>query len=171
MENKGILNTFHRMEMHIEIPVESFPQGFFYKLLTGVLYCYILFIEKRDVMHIIIQNSSQIPIYEQITRPIKDQIAGGELQAGAPLPSVRALAKELKISALTVKKAYDGLEQEGFVTTVHGKGSFVAGVGKGLLEEEARKELEHSLEEITRMAVRIGVNKEELKSLIDLFME
>lgn len=122
-------------------------------------------------MQIIIQNSSQMPIYEQITRQIKEQIARGILIAGAPLPSVRALAKELKISALTVKKAYDGLEQEGFITTVHGKGSFVAGVGKGLLDEEAKKELERRMEEVTRMALRIGVDKEELKSLIDLFME
>ena len=122
-------------------------------------------------MHIIIQNSSQTPIYEQITRQIKEKIAKGELQAGAPLPSVRSLAKELKISALTVKKAYDGLEQEGFVTTVHGKGSFVAGIGRDLLDEEARKELERRLEEITRMAAQIGVCREELKSLIDLFME
>ena len=122
-------------------------------------------------MHIIIQNSSQVPIYEQITRQIKEQIAGGLLLMGAPLPSVRALAKELKISALTVKKAYDSLEQEGFITTVHGKGSFVAGVGKNLLDEEAKRELERRMEEVTMMARRIGVDKEELKSLIDLLME
>ena len=122
-------------------------------------------------MQIIIQNSSQMPIYEQITRQIKEQIAGGLLLMGAPLPSVRALAKELKISALTVKKAYDGLEQEGFITTVHGKGSFVAGVGKNLLDEEAKRELERRMEEVTMMARRIGVDKEELKSLIDLLME
>lgn len=122
-------------------------------------------------MQIIIQNSSQVPIYEQITRQIKEQIAGGLLLMGAPLPSVRALAKELKISALTVKKAYDSLEQEGFITTVHGKGSFVAGVGKNLLDEEAKRELERRMEEVTMMARRIGVDKEELKSLIDLLME
>lgn len=122
-------------------------------------------------MQIIIQNSSQMPIYEQITRQIKEQIAGGLLLMGAPLPSVRALAKELKISALTVKKAYDSLEQEGFITTVHGKGSFVAGVGKNLLDEEAKRELERRMEEVTMMARRIGVDKEELKSLIDLLME
>ena len=122
-------------------------------------------------MQIIIQNSSQVPIYEQITRQIKEQIAGGLLLMGAPLPSVRALAKELKISALTVKKAYDSLEQEGFITTVHGKGSFVAGVGKNLLDEEAKRELERHMEEVTMMARRIGVDKEELKSLIDLLME
>lgn len=122
-------------------------------------------------MQIIIQNSSQMPIYEQITRQIKEQIAGGLLLTGAPLPSVRILAKELKISALTVKKAYDRLEQEGFITTVHGKGSFVAGVGKNLLDEEAKRELERRMEEVTMMARRIGVDKEELKSLIDLLME
>ena len=122
-------------------------------------------------MHIIIQNSIQTPIYEQITRQIKELITHGELQAGAPLPSVRTLAKELKISALTVKKAYDSLEQEGFITTVHGKGSFVAGVGKNLLDEEAKRELERRMEEVTMMARRIGVDKEELKSLIDLLME
>ena len=122
-------------------------------------------------MQIIIQNSSQVPIYEQITRQIKEQIAGGLLLMGAPLPSVRALAKELKISALTVKKAYDSLEQEGFITTVHGKGSFVAGVGKNLLDEEAKRELERRMEEVIMMARRIGVDKEELKSLIDLLME
>ena len=122
-------------------------------------------------MQIIIQNSIQTPIYEQITRQIKEQIAGGLLLMGAPLPSVRALAKELKISALTVKKAYDSLEQEGFITTVHGKGSFVAGVGKNLLDEEAKRELERRMEEVIMMARRIGVDKEELKSLIDLLME
>lgn len=122
-------------------------------------------------MKIIINNSSQVPIYEQISRRIKELIASGELIEGAPLPSVRALAKELKISALTVKKSYDSLEEEGFVTTVHGKGSFVAGIGRGLLDEQARKELEEKLEEVTRLASRIGVSKEELVGLVKLFME
>lgn len=124
-----------------------------------------------DHMTIIINNSSQVPIYEQISRRVKELIASGELIEGAPLPSVRMLAKELKISALTVKKAYDSLEQEGFVTTVHGKGSFVAGIGRGLLDEQARKELEEKLEEVTRLASRIGVSKEELLGLVKLFME
>ncbi len=122
-------------------------------------------------MQIIINNTSQTPIYEQITRQVRDLIAGGSLQSGAPLPSVRALARELHISALTVKKAYDSLEQDGFITTVHGKGSFVAGVGQELLEEEKRRELEGRLEEIVRLAARIGVTRDELVSLIDLFME
>lgn len=122
-------------------------------------------------MQIIINNTSQTPIYEQIICQIKDLIAGGSLQSGAPLPSVRALAKELRISALTVKKAYDSLEQAGFVTTVHGKGSFVAGVGQEMLDEEKRRELERRLEEVVRMAARIGVSRDEIVALIDLFME
>ena len=76
-------------------------------------------------MHIIINNSSMQPIYEQIVSQIKDKIIQGELKEEEMLPSVRTFAKELKVSALTVKKAYDALEEEGFVVTVHGKGSFV----------------------------------------------
>ena len=77
-------------------------------------------------MKLIISHSSMQPIYEQIVEQIKGQIVKGDLKADTALPSVRTLAKELKVSALTVKKAYDGLEAEGFVITVHGKGSFVA---------------------------------------------
>ena len=122
-------------------------------------------------MKIIINHSSMVPIYEQLIDQIKTMILNEELKEADSLPSVRALAKELKISALTVKKAYDSLEQDGFITTVHGKGSFVAGVGRELLEEEKRRELEGRLEEIVRLAVRIGVTRDELVSLIDLFME
>ena len=74
-------------------------------------------------MNLIINNSSQTPIYEQIVDQVKEQIIRGNLKEGNALPSVRAMAKELRISALTVKKAYDALEQEGYVVTVHGKGS------------------------------------------------
>lgn len=78
-------------------------------------------------MKIIINNASMQPIYEQIVEQIKRQIVQQELTEGTPLPSVRVLAKDLKISALTVKKAYDFLEQEGLIATVHGKGSFILG--------------------------------------------
>ena len=84
---------------------------------------------------LIINNSSMQPIYEQIVSQIKKSIMQGELQEGAMLPSVRTLAKELKVSALTVKKAYDALDAEGFVVTVHGKGSFVTLVGQELMLE------------------------------------
>ena len=82
------------------------------------------------------------PIYEQIMAQIKAEVIEGTLTAGDALPSVRALSRELKISALTVKKAYDSLEAEGLVVTVHGKGSFIANTNQELLMEERRKELE-----------------------------
>lgn len=86
-------------------------------------------------MHIIINNSSMVPIYEQIIDQIKSAIIRGELQPDTVLPSVRSLSKELKISALTVKKAYDNLEEEGFTVTVHGKGTYVAATNKNLMRE------------------------------------
>ena len=82
-------------------------------------------------MDIIVNHSSMQPIYEQIGNQIKEKIMHGILKADTPLPSVRTLAKELKVSALTVKKAYDALEEEGFVITIHGKGSFVAFADQG----------------------------------------
>ena len=91
-------------------------------------------------MHIIINNLSMVPIYEQIMEQIKSAILCGELTEGAVLPSVRTLSRELKISALTVKKAYDNLEQEGFTITVHGKGTFVAATNQELMKEENLKE-------------------------------
>ena len=92
-------------------------------------------------MHIIINNSSMVPIYEQIVNAVKTMILSGELKQGDPLGSIRTLAAELKISALTVKKAYDQLENEGYTVTVHGKGSYVA---DGNTELDALRELYHS---------------------------
>ena len=92
-------------------------------------------------MKLIINNSSMQPIYDQIVTQIKGCIMRRELKAEEMLPSVRGLAKELKVSALTVKKAYDALEEEGFVVTVHGKGSFVAAFNQNFLMEEKRKEV------------------------------
>ena len=86
-------------------------------------------------MKIIVDHTSMQPIYEQIVEQIKKQILQGTLQEGAPLDSVRMLAKDLKVSALTVKKAYDALEEEQLIATVHGKGSFVLGVNPSLLAE------------------------------------
>ena len=93
-------------------------------------------------MNIIINTSLMVPIYEQIVDQIKTLIRGGELKENDSLPSVRALSRELKISALTVKKAYDELEAEGFTVTVHGKGSYVAAANPQLLLEEQKKDLE-----------------------------
>ena len=97
-------------------------------------------------MTIIINNSSMQPIYEQIVSQIKAAIMQGKLKEEAALPSVRSLAKELHVSALTVKKAYDSLEEQGFILTVHGKGSFVSSTNQELILEEKRKEIEAEFE-------------------------
>ena len=122
-------------------------------------------------MKIIINNSSMVPIYEQIMEQIKAQIISGELKENDILPSVRTMAKELKISALTVKKAYDALEQEGFIVTVHGKGSFVAAINKNVALEEQRREVEAAFEEAIRKARSCGMTKEEISQLLDIMME
>ena len=122
-------------------------------------------------MKLIINNSSQQPIYEQIVEQIKQKIMGGQAKEGEMLPSVRSLSKDLKISALTVKKAYDALDHEGFVTTVHGKGSFIAGTSPELLMEEHRKEVESDLEMAILKGRRNGMADQEIKDLFDLIME
>ena len=122
-------------------------------------------------MHIIINNSSMVPIYEQIMDQIKTAIIKGELQPDTVLPSVRGLSKELKISALTVKKAYDNLEEEGFTVTVHGKGTYVAATNKDLMREEQLKEVEHDLEQSISKGRRCGLSNEEIRNLFEMIME
>ena len=121
-------------------------------------------------MRIIINHSSMIPIYEQIVDQIKKQINDHILQENDPLPSVRLLSKELRISALTVKKAYDTLEEEVLTKTIHGKGTFVLAVNKNLLEE-AKKEIEEYLEKALQKAKQSGVSHKEVKELLELLME
>ncbi len=122
-------------------------------------------------MRIIINSSSMIPIYEQIMEQMKTLIRNGELKENDNLPSVRTLSKELKISALTVKKAYDSLEEEGFTVTVHGKGTYVAAVNRQLLQEEQKKELEADLETAVSKGRRYGISDDEIKSLFELILE
>ena len=122
-------------------------------------------------MQIIINNSSMEPIYEQIVAQLKGMIISGELLGGTVLPSVRTLSKELRISALTVKKAYDALEQEGYVITVHGKGTYVADTGAGMLEEEHRRKVEAMLEEAIREGRVCGISDEELRELFDIIIK
>lgn len=122
-------------------------------------------------MKLIINTSIMIPIYEQIVDQIKTLIRNGELQENDALPSVRALSKELKISALTVKKAYDALESEGFTVTVHGKGTYVTAVNSELLLEEQKKELEFDLEQAILKGRRCGISDEEIRSLFELILE
>ena len=122
-------------------------------------------------MRIIINHSSMIPIYEQIVDQIKKQINNHTLKENDALPSVRSLAKELQISALTVKKAYDFLENEGLTKTIHGKGTFVLAVNKEIFLEEAKKEIEEYLEKALQKAKQSGVSHKEVKELLELLME
>ncbi len=122
-------------------------------------------------MKMIIQPSSMVPIYEQIVDQIKTLIRKGELKENDGLPSVRALAKELRISALTVKKAYDTLESDGFVITVHGKGTYVAATNSDLLLEEQKKELEADLDQAIQKGRRLGISDEEIRALFELILE
>lgn len=122
-------------------------------------------------MKIIIQHSSMTPIYEQLVEQIKHAIIQGELKENDALPSVRSLAKELKISALTVKKAYDALDQEGMIATVHGKGSFVCGINPSLKKEEQLKAIQEELEGIVTKARLAGMNDKELMELLELLLE
>ncbi len=122
-------------------------------------------------MRIIINTSSMIPIYEQIIDQIKTLIRKGELKENDGLPSVRVLSKELKISALTVKKAYDILEDEGFTVTVHGKGTYVAAINSELLLEEQIKELEAEFERAVQKGRRYGISDDDIKSIFDIILE
>lgn len=122
-------------------------------------------------MQIIINTTIMIPIYEQIVDQIKTLIRGGELKENDKLPSVRTLSRELKISALTVKKAYDCLEDEGFTVTVHGKGSYVAATNTELLLEEQKKEVETELEQAIYKGRRLGISDDEMKILFELILE
>ena len=121
-------------------------------------------------MKIIINTSSMVPIYEQIIDQIKTMIRKQELKQNDQLPSVRALSKELKISALTVKKAYDELEREGFTVTIHGKG-YVTAANTELMMEEQKKEVEQDLEQAILKGRRFGISDEDIKTLFELILE
>ena len=122
-------------------------------------------------MKIIINTSSMVPIYEQIIDQIKTMIRKQELKQNDQLPSVRALSKELKISAITVKKAYDELEREGFTVTIHGKGSYVTAANTELMMEEQKKEVEQDLEQAILKGRRFGISDEDIKTLFELILE
>ena len=117
-------------------------------------------------MNLRISNSSGVPIYEQIVSQIKAKIMSGELKDGVPLPSMRLLAKDLRISVITTKRAYEELEKEGFIYTVAGKGSFVAPKNVELLREENLKKIEGYIQEIRKLAMPCGLS---LEDIIEMF--
>ena len=122
-------------------------------------------------MDLIISNSSNRPIYEQITTQIKELILTGELQPGQKLPSIRALANGLRISAITTKRAYTDLEAQGFIETVQGRGSFVTGGNVELLREERRRQIEQRLMRLVDDARSADIGDDELREMMDLIME
>ena len=121
-------------------------------------------------MKIIINSSSMVPIYEQIMDQIKAQITAGDLRENDILPSVRTLAKDLKISALTVKKAYDNLELEGYTVTVHGKGTYVAAADAERMLEEQRREVGRDLGKAGEEGRRCGVKDGGRRGVVGLIM-
>ena len=122
-------------------------------------------------MQIILNNASMVPIYEQLVGQIKNQILSGELSENEPLPSVRALSTTLKISALTVKKAYDKLEEDGFVVTVHGKGTYVAPTNRSLAVEARRRAVEEDFTQALDKARAVGMTPDEIRQLLELLLE
>ena len=122
-------------------------------------------------MDIIISNDSDKPIYEQITSQIKNQIMQGSLREGDALPSMRTLAKELRISVITTKRAYEELEREGFITTVVGQGSFIKAADMRLLREENLKRIEEHFQEAIRIASESGVTRQELEEIFAILYE
>lgn len=122
-------------------------------------------------MNIVISNTSGEPIYAQITGQIRQLILQGELSSGMPLPSIRQLAKELQISVITTKRAYEELEREGLINSVVGKGSFVSGADPGFIREQRLRLMEEKLKDITDEARHLGLGLAELTEMVQLLYE
>ncbi|MDO4541149.1 MAG: GntR family transcriptional regulator [Syntrophomonadaceae bacterium] len=122
-------------------------------------------------MNIIISNSSQQPIYEQIVTQLKGLILSGELKENDALPSMRLLAKELRISVITTKRAYEELEREGFIVSMTGRGSFVSPRNKELIREEYLKQVEAHLQAAVKAAQQCGLSREETQEMLTLVWE
>lgn len=122
-------------------------------------------------MNIIISNSSDKPIYEQITTQIKSMIMTGRLKEGDALPSMRTLAKELRISVITTKRAYEDLERDGFITTVVGKGSFVKAADTRLVREEKLKQIEELISKAVFLAQQSGIECREIEEILEIIYQ
>ena len=122
-------------------------------------------------MHILIDNKSGVPIYEQIYSQIKNQIIGGSLKENEMLPSIRGLAKDLRISFITTKRAYEELEKDGFIYTLPGKGCYIASKNVELLREENLKKIEGYMEEIVRLAASCNLSKDEVLEMMKFSLE
>jgi len=119
-------------------------------------------------LNIIISNYSRQPIYDQITSQMKSKILAGEMKEGDALPSMRFLAKELRISVITTKRAYEELERDGFIATVPGKGSFVARKNLDFVREEQLRRIEEHMQEIVELSVGCSLSLKELQDMLEL---
>ena len=142
-----------------------------YKLYIITLYSLRLKREEAKAMTVIIDNKSGAPIYDQIYSQIKNQIISGALKENEMLPSIRGLAKDLKISFVTTKRAYDELEREGFIYTIQAKGCYVAPKNVELLREENLKRIEGHIEEIVRLSAACNLAKSDIKEMLDFAFE
>ena len=122
-------------------------------------------------MNIIISNSSNVPSYEQVKEQIKNKIVSNELKAGEVLPSIRNLAKDLRISVITTKSAYEELEKEGYVETIPGKGTYVANKNTELIKEEQLQKIEGLIDTAVSIAKISGISKEDIKEMLDILYE
>ncbi len=122
-------------------------------------------------MKIIISNSSNEPIYSQISSQIKALILKGELEEGAMLPSIRNLARDLQVSVITTKRAYEELEKEGFVESVQGKGSFIASQNKEIIKEKKLKIIEEKLMEVVEKSNLLGISYQEIQEMLKILFE
>lgn len=122
-------------------------------------------------MDIIISSNSAKPIYEQITSQIKEQVMKGSLKAGDSIPSMRALAKDLHISVITVQRAYEDLQRDGFIETVVGKGSFISARNQAFWMEEQLRMAEEHLQKAAEIGLRCGIDVEKMKSILEMFYE
>lgn len=126
---------------------------------------------RGEKMDIIISNSSDKPLYEQITSQIKNLIMNGSLNAGDALPSMRLLAKECRISLITTKRAYEELEREGFIETISGRGSYVAHRNTELIKEAQVRLIEEKIQSAVDIAKSSGISKDEMKEILSLLYE
>lgn len=122
-------------------------------------------------MNLVVQTKSGTPIYEQIEKQLKEEILAGRLRTGEPLPSIRSLAADLKISVITTKRAYEDLEKEGMIYSVPGKGFFVDNPDLQYLQEKKTIRLEENLKEIISQAKQSGISKADFASMVDIFWE
>ena len=122
-------------------------------------------------MEIIISSNNSKPIYEQITSQIKAKIMSGELAAGQPIPSMRALAKAIHVSVITVQKAYEDLQRDGFIETIVGRGSFVSALNKDFMQEEQQRKAEEHLQAAADIGRANGISLEKLLELLTLFYQ